>query len=66
MLFMKGSQMQFKITTVLPDGMAQMPPFELDWNPNVYSLGSCVEDEFFNDYGTPMPIGTTVTVERVA
>ena len=64
--------MRIKITTVLPDNLAQMPPIIDNFSDGLltnsvdYKLGFMVEDELFNDEGRAMPIGTKVIVERVA
>jgi len=64
--------MRLRITTTLPDKLRQAPPIEDDFTDGLllnyahYKLGALVEDELFTDEGQVMPVGTTITVERIA
>jgi len=59
--------MKFKVETNLNDGLADAPPLTYDV-PSVERLlaNLLAHDAFTNDYGVPVPVGTTVTIERKA
>lgn len=63
--------MKFRIVTNLPDNLAQLPSLDITTSSDFYSqefldyLGSIIEYEFCNDYGTPFGVGTSIMIERV-
>lgn len=60
-----GEVVKYRVTTKLPDGMAQAPPFEVDEDRDSVLIEDAVYGELRNDEDQPFPVGTIVTVERI-
>jgi hypothetical protein len=57
--------MRYRIEAKSNDGLAEAPAFEAH-TPDVLGILEYVAEELSNDEGQPLPVGTTLTIERIA
>ena len=57
-----GAMMTYKVEVSLNDGLGEGTPIVCA----IEDLPSVLFDEITNDYGAPLPVGTTVIVTRTA